>query len=966
MKSWKTPTPEQVSRAVALLGHAEQYRYFFDRLKNPAWLGPLWGLGFFKRPPPLARDEPRGTIAFPPWPESRYLARMAGVAETREQVLKIALAVPDTENVRVHEDLADVALALPAAMAAQFAPKAKKWVESPYQMLLPDKLGALVGHLATGDQADQALDLARTLLVVIPNPRTARDVDLPEEMRLSPEPTARFDVWDYEQILEKHLNELVDAAGLRVLSLFADLLESAVTFSRRRAENGPPEDYSWIWRAAIEEHEQNHRETVRTLLVSAVRDAAERLAARAPDSVPELVRLLEARPWLVFHRLALYLLRRCPDSAKVLVEERFTNRELFDDPRFRHEYILLVAEGFARVSDVARQTFLGWIDQGPDVEAFRARHREKGGADLTGEDAVRYGKIWRRDRLAPLREVLPADWRRRYEELVDEVGEPAHPEFSAYMQTGWVGPTSPKPADELRTMSVAAIVELLKTWAPSGDWFGSSKEGLGRELASVLEAEPERFAREAQLFVGINPTYVRALIRGLTDAAKQGRPLDWAPVLGLCDWVVRQPREIRERRPADDEDPDWGWTRKAIASLLSAGFAKGAAELPFDLRGRAWTVLRTLTDDPEPTPEYEARYGGSNMDPPTLSINTTRGEAIHAIVHYALWVHRHIEQLLDARALVTSGFAAMPEVREVLEVHLDPVNDPSLAIRAVYGQWFPWLVLLDRAWVAGQLARIFPTNAEGAQLRDAGWETYIGFCAPYDNVLEVLEDEYAGAVERLGAVTRVGHRHLADPDERLAEHLMLFYGRGKLPLEPTTGLLGRFFERAPGRIRGRAIEFIGRSLRDNKGDVPPAVIQRFTALWKHRIERARAAPAESADELANFGWWFVSQKFDEAWAIQQLEEALGLAKKAESYYMSAVAEALAAIAARRPREAVRCLERLIEADSEGWGILGSEDHARTILAAAMGSSEAEAREAAIALIHRLGTRGHLGFRDFLG
>jgi hypothetical protein len=284
-----------------------------------------------------------------------------------------------------------------------------------------------------------------------------------------------------------------------------------------------------------------------------------------------------------------------------------------------------------------------------------------------------------------------------------EVGEPKHPDFAAYMESGWVGPTSPKPADELRTMPVAAIVDLLKAWVPVGDWFGPSKEGLGRELTSIVQADSERFAGEAQLFTGVDPTYVRALIRGLIDAAKEGRAFDWAPVLGLCEWVVDQPREIRERpRLTDDEDPGWGWTRKAIGGLLSAGFTKGVAELAFDLRVRAWGVLRRLTDDPEPTPEDETQYGGTNMDPPTLSINTTRGEAMHAVVQYALWVRRHIEQLPDGPALVASGFAGMPEVREVLEAHLDPANDPSLAIRAVYGQWFPWLVLLDRAWAEAQ------------------------------------------------------------------------------------------------------------------------------------------------------------------------------------------------------------------------------------------------------------------------
>jgi hypothetical protein len=198
-------------------------------------------------------------------------------------------------------------------------------------------------------------------------------------MQVSPEPVARFDVWHYEQILKRHLNELVDAAGPAALRLFCDLLESAVELSRQRAEKVPPEDYSWIWRRAVEEHEQNRRETVRTLLVSAVRDAVERLARRAPESVPELARILEGRPWLIFHRLALDLLRHYPEAAKALIEERITSRELFDDPRFLHEYVLLVAESFAHVSDAARQTLLGWIEQGPDLESFRARYRGKRG-----------------------------------------------------------------------------------------------------------------------------------------------------------------------------------------------------------------------------------------------------------------------------------------------------------------------------------------------------------------------------------------------------------------------------------------------------------------------------------------------------------------------------------------------------------------------------------------------------------
>jgi hypothetical protein len=57
-------TPEKVNRAVALLGHIEQVRYFFDRLENPEWIMPLKAKGFFNMPPKPQHDEERGTVGF--------------------------------------------------------------------------------------------------------------------------------------------------------------------------------------------------------------------------------------------------------------------------------------------------------------------------------------------------------------------------------------------------------------------------------------------------------------------------------------------------------------------------------------------------------------------------------------------------------------------------------------------------------------------------------------------------------------------------------------------------------------------------------------------------------------------------------------------------------------------------------------------------------------------------------------
>ena len=61
---------------------------------------------------------------------------------------------------------------------------------------------------------------------------------------------------------------------------------------------------------------------------------------------------------------------------------------------------------------------------------------------------------------------------------------------------------------------------------------------------------------------------------------------------------------------------------------------------------------------------------GSNMDPLTHSINSARGAAMHAVVRYALWVHRAIERD-QAAGGVESNFDGVPEVRDLLELHLN-------------------------------------------------------------------------------------------------------------------------------------------------------------------------------------------------------------------------------------------------------------------------------------------------------
>jgi hypothetical protein len=513
-------------------------------------------------------------------------------------------------------------------------------------------------------------------------------------------------------------------------------------------------------------------------------------------------------------------------------------------------------------------------------------------------------------------------------------------------------------------MTVEELVTFLKSWRSSDEHWGPTPEGLGRLLTDVVASEPRKYATESQQFKHTQPTYVRSVLSGLRNAIGQKLVFSWPPVLDLCHRVLEQPRKSDvESSHHLERDPDWGWARKTIAELLDKGFGDDITALPFNLREMAWKIVKPITDDPEPDQKYEEEYGGSNMDPATMSINTTRGEAMHAVVRYALWVRRHIEKSEDSETRLRRGFDEMPEVREVLDAHLNVLEDPSLAIRSVYGQWYPWILLLDPNWARSKIPTIFPLEPSLKSYFDAAWNTYIMFCPPYDNVFEELQTIYSQAVDQLSTAADTESQSY-DSDHHVAEHLITYYWRGKLTLDDN-GLFARFWKKADDKLRAHAIEFAGRSLSNTDEDIPPEISARFKELWTTRLATAKSSTniPDYQDELAAFGWWFSAGKLGSAWEIAQLKEVLLLVRKIDPD--SSVVERLVELAGTRPNDVVECLKLLVETTQKPWGIYAWLDEAKKILATVIQSQDTQARDEAIKLVHRLGSMGHLQFRELL-
>jgi hypothetical protein len=931
--------------------------YFFNKLTNPKWLRPLIAEGLFRHPPEPERElkDDRILINYSPWSQSRYLVRMAATdsPDVQQMVFDVLHGI-DTENFLIHLDIIDAACTLPADLAAQLAAKEIRWVEQQNSIdhLLPDKMASLINHLAAGGQSGTAQHLAHTLLAVLPNPGVPEN----EIVAFALDPITKVGLWDYERIIGRCRATLAEADGQTTLALFTDLLETAIKLSHPEREQTGKEDYSEIWRRGIEGYEGG----LKNLLVSAIRDTAEQIIKSDSYQLFEVIGFLESRRWLIFKRLALHLLRLFPENADAFIVERLTNKDNFSERELWHEYIVLAREYFPSLAIEQQNIILGWIDEAPDVETVIENRKHWDGRVLSDEEAEQSIKWRKLKQIEPLRDVLPPEWKARYDDWTAELGRPEHAEYTTSPVQFRAGYGSPRTTEDLRSMSVEEIVSFLSEWQPAdNNPFDSSPEGLGREITSLVSSMPEKFAAAAESFQGLEPTYVRSFLSGINGAMKQSLTFEWIPILNLCRWVISQSNDTAKTATGYRErDENWTATRAEIADLLSAGLNTEPLIIPFDFRLEVWNILRPLTDDPQPTPEFEKEYGSNNMDPLTLSMNTVRGEALRTLMKYALWVRHHTEKTDDSGERLARGFEEMPEVREVLNLHLNLEYDSSLAVRAVYGDYLPWLILLDQSWVRENLAKIFPKEENFRTLQKAAWGTYM-FNEPYDNAFELLQEEYKIAIESMGAESVYDNSHLTHPDNRLVYHLIRLYLREKLNLDDPQSLFNLFYETASDQLRAYVFSSLGRDFQQTEF-VPPEILEKVKRLVDYRVNKARDNPAEFKAEMEAFGWLFASKKFDELWSITTLKETLDTSGYSE--FDNLVIEYLADLAADFPALAIECITILIDGVDNQWTISYWSPHIKKVISAAI---KTDSRSSAIVLINKLGSRGHLEFQELL-
>jgi hypothetical protein len=686
--------------------------------------------------------------------------------------------------------------------------------------------------------------------------------------------------------------------------------------------------------------------------VLALAEASE-LAIEAGFELGELYQSLAEQRWRVMRRIAWSVLGQVDNAPSALLAHALLDADELQRADPSPEFRTAVSSHFGSLEAEPRERFERMVEDGPppeDIERWRNWTLEQDGEDRSDE----FVKVWKLRRFALIREALHGERLTQYEHLRADLGDR---EFAPREGLRFFSrETSPRTLTELQELPDPELITYLAEWVPEGGWGSPTVDGLAREVRALVAAEPERLSGIADQFGELDPNYIAALLDGLRRKVGEQASITWSPVLalsvrGLQRSAAVSPDELTETASS------WRAARQEIAMLLSEGFEGDS--VPMQERGRVFDVLRELLRDADPTLSREEREAPDQFDPSTLSLNSIRGQAFHAAMRYGLWIRRALDRTVETNEVRT--FDDMPELREVLEERLSADVDPSMTIRSAFGQWFPWLVLLDADWASAHVDDVFPRPDHDRDRWWAAWGTYICLNPVYDNVFAVLELRYRIAISLMGGADvpfkwfgswESVHQHLVD-------HLMVLFWRDALP----QALLEEFFATAPVDLRKHALESLGRGLGEVADDVDRETAERVRNLFEARLGAVQEAASEERQELDPFGWWLETPALDGRWKLENLLALLQGGSTPEPDFK--IYEFLSTAVGEEPEHAMRVLRVLIDASHDLWSLSGNRESIEQALTTALASDDPEARRLAFEIANRLGARGYRNFRSIV-
>jgi len=945
LRSEEFPTTD-CARILQKYSNIDTYqRYFFDNLINPNWIIPLNNTDFFAISPEPIEVQP-GSYQLPDWPAMNYLVQFASQYE------EIFVAITQktlTRNWRSQSRLIQGLLKISPEAASTCTFIIDSWLDSPFSHMLPNDLIPLVSRFIDSDLIPSAIQLVNFILKPVLK-RTRSTFSM-----YDPPYGFRSDPYWVNEFCNKVLPKLMQINPPMLLTIFEDHLEKALTLTQEMGIDDFDKKIGYYWRMDIAFRSSPRSDgNITDILIDGVRDSLGALCEVSPEIGKQKVDEFLHSEHLIFQRIAIHTLRKFGKIYPDLLEEAISHWDYSEKPEYISEYRGLLRDQYVNASNETKAEIIENILAGPsDIERRTLQIAHWKNHEPSEDDRIEAKERWMQFYLELIKENLPEKQFYLLEEFNVKYGAVDAEEKPKITFSEWTAAESPITLEELAKKELPELKKYFLEYKPDHKAL-DLHDSLARTFQSLVSKEPTKYLGFAALL--IDPTirfvYTYNFLFGIREAIQNKGVQLTDELISLCEFVIVQVKDPYEN-PPDLHEAGLKTAQFEIAHLLNDALQSDDPYLSRDQLDRIRKILIVLAHHSNPTKEDDKR---NEMSPFDLSLNCVRGQAMHALLNYSLYLVRQKQtENKDKKWFIE------PEISEILEEKIDIEKEPSPAIRAVIGSYLTQIYFMSEEWTQKNLNIIFPSSQELDLYWSAAWNGYLIGSNINKALFKHLVPQYQRGIKNLN---QPKEKSFTDPAERLAQHVMMAYLNELTEFGHENHILDLFYENASDGLRAQAVFWLSKVLENEKQKDESTIWPKCFELWKNRLDYAeKHEPAQNGQEISDYMRWldFCPLTLDQLYpmlvrSIKYFQDQFDVMK---------LTGFVARFCDQSPLEAISLLSECITTAKETWWN-PEEDVERSILNAAMKSNNAGAKAIAIDLINFHGEQGDYRWRDLLG
>ncbi len=759
------PTSGFVKTAIDYCRRGEEYGfYFFKNLSNPKWLSHLYAAGFFNNnPSPVESEKNAGyyNINIPFWTVLPYLEKVAEnlrgrptfvIIDIIRKVTRPVAPVKKQDNYHTWYSFIKIMANLPPdVIQLEDIDLVADWLESRFDVsLVMHEVGRTFLPKLLSTQGEDLRKVTRLIEIVINSIKV--------EKRHSVE------VRGLQEMFELNASQLGEKCGKEIVEVLKRKIETVIA-----AED---DTYSYIWRPAIEDHEQNVGDgEYRHILIAGLRDVLLGFASKQ-DASGMIQTFFQSEKYII-RRIGLYVLDKLFEKFryKELAEQAIQDemRELLLKSNYHHEWYLFIKTHFNTLSKEVQKKLIEYIS------TLKGDWRD-------AADKERFNIELRRQWFGAIQSSgyqLPAEIKQRYREGINAESE--HPEFLGYMgPVSWGDENVFSVSELLAQGSAENIISFLNGYRGKNRFGKPAIRESGQSLKAAVKAKQDFFEGNLDKFKEVKWEYWYYLLDAFEELWDDKKQIDWNKVLAFCSSIVHQDFLYQEEEKKDNHPlyPKESWVISVIADLIKKGVQNDERTMPDDCLDNAEQIIRIMLG------KQKAEATGKEDSALNEAMNTTKGRVLTCFISYALRRYRTYERLPEKGIKEKESFWG--KIEPLFDEEIKKTKEGNFEFSSIAGAYLPNLFYLNNDWAERNINHIFSQEEKHWRCAMAGY-------AYVSTVYSVIY----GLLKKNGNLKRALDTEFTNDNvkERIVENIAVSYLRGQESLDGEGSLFKYLLEK---------------------------------------------------------------------------------------------------------------------------------------------------------------------------